>query len=66
LIELRELLVVEGDFDDPTTPEPHIHAKELVELIRELGMKLSASAPELKRQRVPERLDGRSENSGRR
>jgi hypothetical protein len=63
-IELRQLLVAERQFHDATTPEPNVHAKQLVELISELGMKLSAAPPELKRQRVPERLDCGSENSG--
>jgi hypothetical protein len=53
-IELRKLLVAEGDLDDATTPKPHVDAKELVELVGELGMKLPASPPELKRQGVVE------------
>jgi hypothetical protein len=65
-IELRELFFIERNFDDTAAPKPDVDTKKLVELVRELGVELSASPSKLKRQRVLERLDRRTENSSRR
>ena len=65
-VERCKLFLVEGELDDPTTPEPDVDPEQLIELVRELGVKLPTSPTELKRQGVLEGLYRGSENPGRR
>jgi hypothetical protein len=53
-VERRKLLLVEGELDDPTAPESNVDSKQLIELVRELGVKLPTPSTELKRQGVLE------------
>ncbi len=63
-IERCKLCLVEGELDDPAAPEPDVDPKQLIQLFRQHGVKLTASPTELKRQGILERLHRGSENSG--
>lgn len=53
-VERCKLLLVEGELDDPTTPKPNVDSEQLIELVRELGVKLPTPPTELKRQGILE------------
>jgi hypothetical protein len=53
-VERCTLFLVEGELDDPATPEPNVDSEQLIELVRELSVKLSTPPTELKRQGVLE------------
>jgi len=53
-VERRKLLLVEGELDDPTTPKPNVDSEQLIELVRQLGVKLPTPPTELKRQGILE------------
>jgi hypothetical protein len=63
-VERGKLFLVEGELDDPTTPKPNVDPEELIELVRQLRVKLSTPPTELKRQSILERLHRGSKNAG--
>jgi hypothetical protein len=62
-VEGGNLFLVERELDDPTTPKPNVDPEELIELVRQLRVKLPTPPTELKRQGVLERLHRGSENA---